>query len=46
MHERIQNATVQAHSQKHTHMPPWAVAEGQWSLSWEYKELIDWLLTQ
>lgn len=46
MHERIQNATVQAHSQKHTHMPPQALAEGQWSLSWEYKDLIDWLLTQ
>lgn len=46
MHERIQNAAVQPHSQKHTHLPPQALAQGQWSLSWEHKDLIDWLLTQ
>lgn len=46
MDEWMQNATEQAHSQKHTHMPPQALAQGQWSLSSDYKDLIDWLLTQ
>lgn len=35
-----------SHTHKSTHTSPQALAEGQWSLSWEYKDLIDWLLTQ
>lgn len=41
MHECMQNATLEAHI-----CLPRRLAEGQWSLSSEYKDLIDWLLTQ
>lgn len=34
------------HKSTNTHTPPQALIEGQWSLSGEYKELIDWVLTQ
>ena len=39
-----ENTHTHTHTDTHMHTSLQALTEGQWSLSWKYKDLIDWLL--